>query len=287
MIRFNTCLRIFLILLLVVTAYRSVFAGHRPRNGYPGFAGPRKQPAAYGSGKAKTGYGVPANSFQAADTTDPMTEITNIMGNYSGMNHVFFMVSYYYSTTTGGGAPVIDSFIGRYQVNGDNYVFTAGSTTQIQVGSYHLVVHSDQALMELQRANYFFRTVMQMDVMDTTFQLMNVQGMTVGPDVGSNHKLTFQFYPESMYKQMSITYDSATFEIKSIYSKVSTQSILPADSASSIAQVININANFFNYQYGIVLDTVFKFDRYLLINNGTFTQVPPYDTFLFVNNTQD
>jgi len=219
------------------------------------------------------------------DSADVMMEMMRLQAAYSSVDHLSFDITFNLSVAV-AGITYPSTQTGHYKVNGNKYYIKFDSTEQMQDSLYHIVVANDQQLVTLQRPNYFFVTIMQMDVMDTLFQQTSVQGMTA-IDSGSMRKISFQFYHESMIKSMNIVYDTGTYRLRTIYGTMTTQSTLAADSASGVATSITENMQFLNYQNGAFGDTVFNMRKYFTKQQDSFVFVHPYETYTFVNSTLD
>lgn len=193
-------------------------------------------------------------------TTNIMLEISQVQAYLQTSTDLGFNAVYYFEDFD-GEVSHYDTMQASYLINENKYHILLDSVETIQNDKYLVSVYTNDSLVVVQDPVEPTRQILQVDVMDSTFQQLALSSMTAA-DSGSFRKILLHFDEDALYKNYELVYNSNSYQI--LYIKYS----LRKDFDVEIQRSINLFIQFSGFINEMPVGDPFSTDPYMRVINS-------------------
>ena len=204
-------------------------------------------------------HAVNAQRVYDTTTTNLMDEMTKIQAYLETSVDLGFQAVYYLEDID--EVSVYDTMQASYQINGNKFHIFLDSIETIQNDKYLVSVYPNDSLVVVQDPVEPTRQILQVDVMDSTFQQLALSSITA-VDSGSFRKLILHFDQDALYTNYELVYNSNSYQI--LYIKYS----LRKDFDIEIPRRINIFIQFSGFINEMPIGDPYSTDPYIRVINS-------------------
>jgi hypothetical protein len=223
---------------------------------------------------------------KAQASPDATTELIKMQALFQNISYTSCDITYYYEEFDSAGTK-LDTMSGVYKVDKDRFYFMLDSVEQIQNEFYHTTIDHMTKVVYVEKPYSAFTSVLQANILDSTFLEYNVQDMQV-TDSSGFRKVSILFKAEAPYQYYEYVYDLSGLRPAYVRFALKKEHYIPEEPLGpEVEQLIKIHIVFSNFQTNAFTDAAFDMSGIFTRQNGSFTLNPKLALFYELINTYD